>query len=149
MTKQELLQKLSIKFHKIGTPHPQYTSGDPPVPTPDENGYQYYLVKVHDSVNDGLRDINIGFWVENEGQGNEVAFWSPSEPKPEPISGFQQEVTTYIVAKITDGTIEAAFPEQLDPLNGTAIFKVVMPDLTERRLFVDKDGGVLRHRNMA
>ncbi len=149
MTKAELIQKLQTKYHKVGTPHPQYTSGDPPVPTPDENGLQWYLVKVHDLVNGGLRDINIAFYVENEGLGNEAAYWSPSEPKPDPVSGFQNEVAIYIASKITDDTIEAAFSEQLDAVNEVAIFKVAMPDLTEKRLFVDKDQGVLRHRNMA
>jgi len=145
MNKTELLQKLSTKFYKVGTPHPQYMTGDPPVPTPDENGLQYYLVKVHDLVNDGLRDINIAFY-EDTVTGD--AFWAPSEPKPDPVSGFQQEVAIYIESKITDNTIEAAFPEQIDTVNEAAIFKVVMPDLSEKRLFVDKDAGVLRHRPM-
>jgi len=138
MKKAGLLQKLNDKFYKIETPNLQQTYGN----------LKYYLVKVYDVINEALRDANIAFYVENEGQAGEVAYWSPSEPKPDPVSGFQNEVNVYITSKITNGTIEAAFAEQIDRMNETAIYKVVMPDLTEKRLFVDKYNGDLRHRNM-
>ncbi len=139
MKKAELLQKLNDKFYRVDDPgEARQTYGN----------LKYYLVKVYDVIGEGLRDVNIAFYVESEGEVDEVAYWSPSEPKPDPISGFQNEVNVYIAGKITDGTIEAAFTEQIDPVNETAIYKVVMPDLTEKRLFVDKDNGNLRHRNM-
>ena len=141
MTKQDLLDALSTKFHRVE---------DPGEPRQKYGNLWYYLVKVYDLVGEGLRDMNIPFYVEDEGLPSEVAYWSPSEPKPTPVSGFQQEVTIYISGKIADGTIEGAFSEMLDTVNETAIYKVVMPDLTEKRLFVDKDGdGDLRYRSMA
>lgn len=139
MNKAELLVKLNDKFHRVE---------DPGAARQIYGNLKYYLVKVYDLVNKALRDANIAFYVENEGETNEAAYWSPSEPKSDPVSGFQDEATAYVTGKIADGIIEAAFAEQVDPVNETAIYKVVMPDLTERRLFVDKENGDLRHRNM-
>jgi hypothetical protein len=138
MNKTELLQALSSKFYRVETPTEQQDYGN----------LKYYLVKVYDLVGDGLRDSNIAFYVENEGQGNEAAYWSPAEPKPDsPIATFQQEINTYISAKVADSTIEAAFPELVDISNEVAVYHVVMPNLTEKRLFVDKDvNGDLQHR---
>jgi len=139
MTKQDLLNALTTKFRRVETPHEQATYGN----------LKYYLVKVYDLIGDALRDANIAFYVEDEGLPTEAAYWSPSEPKKAPATGFQQEVTAYVASKIADGTIEGAFSEMVDQVNENAIYTVVMPDLTERRLFVDKDGnGDLRHRQM-
>lgn len=139
MTKSELLTELGTKFYKVLNPTMHQ----------EEGGLRWYTVKVYDRIGDAIRDSNIPFYVENEGEINEIAYWSPSEPKPDPVSGFQQEIDIYIAGKITGGTIEGAFAETVDQINETAIYKVVMPDLTERRLFVDKDAnGDLRHRQM-
>ena len=137
MTKAELITALNAKFHKVFTPDLKQTY----------DNIKYYTVSVFDKAGDSLRDQNIPFYVEDEGEPSEAAYWSPSEPKPDPVGGFQQEVAAYIAAKITDDTIEGAFPESIDVINENAIYRVVMPDLSEKRLFVDKDGnGDLRHR---
>lgn len=140
MTKAELLQELNVKFYKVGVPDLKQSY----------DNIKYYTVSVFDKTGDALRDINIPFYVENEGGGSESAYWTPSEPKPTPEIRFQQEVDTFIASKITAGTIEGAFSVELDATNENAIFKVIMPDLAERKLFVDRDiNGDLRHRNMA
>lgn len=137
MTKAELLQALATKFFKVGTPHADGSI--------DEFGFQSYLVKTIDKVGDSIRDQNYRFYVEDDGGPAEAAYWSP-EPKPDPVSGFQKELRTYIEGKIGDNTIEAAYIESIDVANETAIAKVVMPDLSEVRVFLDKDAGNLRHR---
>ena len=129
MKKAELIQALETKFHRVETP----------VEQADYGGLKYYLVKVYDLVNDGLRDVNIAFYVEDEGQPSEAAYWSPSEPKPSPVSGFQQELATFIASKILAGAIKGAFAEKVDQVNETAIYQVVWSDLSERRYFVSKD----------
>ena len=140
MTKAELMVALEGKFYKVFTPALQQTY----------DNLKYYLVKVYDKIGDAIRDQNIPFYVEDEGLPSEAAFWSPSEPKPDKIPGVQEKLNGFISAKIEDGTIEAAFAEQIDPVNETAIYKVVMPDLSEKRLFIDRDaGGNLRYRLMA
>ena len=137
MTKQDLLDALATKFYKVGAANPQ---GNPTL------GLQWYLVKVFDKNGDVIRDQNVSFY-EDTATGE--AYWSPSEPKPTPVSGFQQEINAYIAGKIADGTIEGAFSEQMDITNENAIYMVVMSDLTQKRLFVDRDNnGVLRHRLM-
>lgn len=140
MTKQELLDALATKFYRVEAPVKQQEYGN----------LWYYLVKVYDLVGDSIRDKNVAFYVEDEGEATEAAYWSPSEPKPTQESGFQQEVTDYVASKIADETIEGAFSEQIDTVNENAIYKVIMPDLTERRLFVDRNSTEdLRYRLLA
>lgn len=141
MNKSELLTKLNGKFYKVGNATVRAT---------DEFGIKYYLVKVYDAVGETLRDTNIAFYIENEGNTNETAYWNPSEPKPDPVIGFAQEVNDYLSQKITDGAIEGVSVVSVDRQNETAITEVVMTDankLIESRLFLDKDGaGNLRDR---
>ncbi len=133
MTKSELLAELATKFYKVGTANQQGI---------DEFGIQYYLVKVYDKVGDALRDMNLAFYVEAEGQSSEAAYWSPNEPKPAPKESSQKKLLNYIVSKIADGTVRAGYIEQADFDSETAVIKVVMEvggNLTERRIFIDKD----------
>jgi hypothetical protein len=137
MKKQELLAALGSKFHRVETPALEADYGE----------LRYYLVKVYHLVDDGLRDVNIPFYVEKEGLPEEAAYWSPSEPLPTRPTEFREEVQAYIAQKISDGTIEGAYIEQIDQANETAVGTAIMSDLTEKRLFLDKDGnGDLRHR---
>jgi hypothetical protein len=110
---------------------------------------KYYLVKVYDKVGDAIRDMNIGFYVDLEGTGSEAAYWSPSEPKPVAGTGFQQEVMDYIKTKISAGAIEGAFITAIDQVkeiaSGVAIVDVA-GTLAEKKIFVDRSGGNLRHR---
>ena len=139
MTKTELLTALNGKFYLVSNP----------VMKADLDGLKWYMVKVYDKINDSLRDTTIAFYVENEGEGGEVAYWSPSEPKPTPVTGFALEVSNYIQAKITDGTIEGGFVNSVDNAKeiayGTAIVDV-SGDLQEKKILVDKDGETIRHR---
>lgn len=143
MKKADLLQALNTKFYKVlnVTMHQQ------------ENNLKWYTVKCYDKIGNALRDINVPFYVENEGQPNEVAYWSPSEPKPAPVTGgFQVELSAYIISKVGDGTIEGAVAESIDNVNETAVVRIIKDvsgSLTELRLFIDKDtNGDLQHRQI-
>jgi len=139
MKKAELLQKLNDKFYKVlnVTMHKEY------------DGLRWYTAKVYDKIGDALRDANIPFYVENEGEADEAAYWSPSEPKPDPVTGFTQEVNDYIKGVIDAGQIEGAFIEAIDEVKEIAIARIIMNDLTEQRRFVDrKTDGTLQHRQI-
>lgn len=140
MNKAELLQKLNDKFYRVEDPGPaRQTYGN----------LKYYLVKVYDLLGDALRDINIAFYVESEGEVDEVAYWSPSEPKPEPTTGFTQEVNDYIKSVIDAEQIEGAFIEAVDEVKEIAVARIIMNDLTEQSRFVDRDAnGDLQHRQI-
>lgn len=140
MNKSELLQKLSEKFYKVGTAN---------LRQPCEGSLKWYLVKVYDLVGDALRDMSLGFCVENEGEVNEVAYWLSSEPKPTPVTSFTKEVNDYIKSVIDAKQIEGGFVELVDEVKEIAVVKVVMNDLTQQRRFVDKDeNGDLQHRQL-
>lgn len=142
MNKSELLAELATKFYKVGTANQQSI---------DEFGIQYYLVKVYDKVGDAIRDMNLAFYVEAEGQVTEAAYWSPSEPKPTVVpSGFQVDIDNYIQSKIDVGAIEGAFTDSIDIVKEIAYGRAIIDvsgTLTEKKIFIDKDAnGDLRHR---
>jgi len=141
MNKSELLEKLSEKFYKVETPTLKQT----PV-----GNLKQYLVKVYDLIGDALRSMELGFYVKDEGETSEVAFWLSSEPKPTSVAGFTEEINDYIKDIIGTGKIEGAFIEIIDEVNEIAVASIVMNDLTKQRRFVDRDAdGNLRHRPLA
>jgi len=139
MNKQELLDDLASKCYRIGTESSQY----------ENDGFSYYLVMTYSVNGDNINHKNVGFFVENEGQSNESAFYYPADPYPTISSDFQNEVRNYIIARVSAGQIEGAFIETLNPHVEVAIANVVMNDLTETRVFVDRDSnGDIQHRIM-
>ncbi len=142
MKKADLLQALSTKFYKVETPNLQQTYGN----------LKYYLVKVYDVIGEALRDANIAFYVENEGQGNEAAYWSPSEPKPG-TPQFLQDLDVYIASLLTDGTFEMLIGKgTVDAVNESSIVTAIVTSgntLEERRYLIDKDtGGNFQNRQI-
>jgi len=121
MKKAELLRRLGEKFHRVEAAKLQQTYGN----------LKWYLVKVYDLVNAALRDANIAFYVEDEGQTTETAYWSPSEPKLEVVVGFAQELSVYISQKMAEGVLKAVFVKDIDSQNETAIVRGVKQTLLD------------------
>jgi len=140
MTKAELITALEGKFYKVFTPTLGQTL----------DNLNYYLVKVFDKVGDTLRDSNMAFYVEDEGTGSEVAYWSPNEPKPTSTERFEDKLQAYLNAKITDGTVEGAFIVESNAICENAIIKAIKDNagiLEEITLLLDKDAqGDVRYR---
>ena len=140
MTKAELITALEGKFTKVFSPSLTQTY----------DNFNYYLVKVYDVIDDSIRDFNVAFYVKDEGQGTERAFWSPSEPKQSPSISTSTKLQNYIDARIADDTIEIGKIEVLNNANEAAIVTVVLDQsgiLVEKKLLVDTDAqGDLRYR---
>lgn len=142
MDKRELLDALATKFYQVLTPEPQR----------DEAGVKWYLVGTYDKLNGVMRRQNVSFYVENEGQAEETAYWANSEPKPTlptPVPTFGDRVNEYITVKITEGVIEEGSIERVNEQAKTAVVKALMivtNQLTELRFLVDEDSqGNLQH----
>jgi len=110
MNKQELLDSLALKYDIVGT---ERQTADP----------RWYQVEVMDIVGDELKQGKVAFWVLNEGEANEAAYWHGAEPKPilPPPSGFSVDVQQYITDKINDGTIRLAVIESTDEARERAV----------------------------
>lgn len=142
MIKSELLVALGQKFYKVLEPQMQRT----------EAGITWYLVGVYDQNGTIITRQNISFYVEGEGQAEEVAYWQQVEPKAEvpQVVTFPKAVDDYIDQKVANGVIEAAIPEKISELHKVAVYMVyrmVADVLTESRMLLDKDAkGNIRHR---
>jgi len=144
MNKAELLAALASKYTSVlKVEGPQITGN-----------VSWYTANVLDVNGDSARQQNVGFYVYNEGDPGEAAYWNGSEPKPTPSGTLTvaSQVAAFIAAKIADNTIEGATVENIDETNVTAIVVAQMVgsgDLIEKRLFLDKENGVLRIRVIA
>ena len=140
MIKSELITALEGKFYKLFTPTLGQSIGN----------LNYYLVKLFDKVGDCLRDSNLAFYVENEGEVDEAAYWSPKEPKPTQVESFDAKAQAYLNTKIADGTVEGAFIIESNSKCENATVKVIIDNsgtLEEKTLLLDKDSqGDARHR---
>lgn len=142
MTKNELLVLLAEKFSEILG-----------IELVDSLGpVSWYTANVFDIDGIVASRSNVGFYVVNEGQPEEAAYWTNAEPKPEPITSFRDEVLALIGQKIDALEIEGAYIENIDAANETAICRVFRetgadPSIEEIRVFMDRDElDALRYR---
>jgi hypothetical protein len=145
MIKQEILDALAGKFFKIGGI--TEAAGDTAL------GLKLYQVIAYDKTPDGeLNRRDIGFYVENEGEANEVAYWKDNEPKKglSASVAFTHEVRDYISSKIADKTIVGGFIENTAGENEVAvvtIYKQEASKILEKRILVNRDSlGNLQHQ---
>ena len=110
MTKQELLDSLALKYDVVGEPR-------------QTNDSRWYQVEVMDMDGDVLKQGKVTFWVLDEGESTEVAYWHGTEPKPTlpTPSGFSVDVQQYITDRINDGTIRLAVIESTDEARERAV----------------------------
>ena len=121
MTKTELLATLATKFHIVLDEALQSTEGN----------INFYLVGVFDRdlALETVTRKNIGFFVEDEGQPAEAAFWNKAEPKPVPIvpPAFPTDVNDFIAAEMTAGRFIRGTATSFDLRNETAVGDVYLP----------------------
>lgn len=100
-TKAELVTELGSKYYKVGVPQFQQ----------ERVGMRWYVVEIYEKSADGESIIEgtVAFYVENEGEANEAAYWSRSEPKPAPApETFAERLQAAIDAKVSAGDIKYA-----------------------------------------
>jgi len=131
MTEQEILNNLTTKFWQVGTPTKYTTYAN----------VELWKVPVIKKVGNVAWDNVAYYWRVNENE----CYWKNGEI--ESTTGFLNELRTYIQAKITDGTIESATIQSSDFDNETAIVSVVLPNLSEKRLLIDRNSsGDIQYR---
>ena len=103
----------------------------------------WYLANVLDAVGMCATKRNVGFYVADEGEEAEVAYWHGSEPKPSaPSKSFQQSVLEHLSSLVTAGTVEGAVIRAVDAVNRTATVAVWVTGtggVALKEFFVDKD----------
>ena len=119
MTKQQLLDKLQANALRVETPQKLESS----------SGFQRYIVGVWKGGEDAINRHNTAFFVENDGEENEVAYWEQSNPVPElpeQVETFSQKVNNLISSKISDGTIKGAVIESVNETGRTAYVRALV-----------------------
>ena len=141
MNKSELIQELENKYHKV------FVSSK----ALDGDVIKRHEATVYDESSEALKRETILFYVENEGEASEVAYWDGREPKSgtPPVVTFNDEINNYIQTKIDAGVIEGAFVDNIDNVKEIAYAKTIINIsgvLQEKKVFIDKDAGNLQHR---
>ena len=78
---------------------------------------KYYVANVLDVVGDTARTINVTYFVVNEGQADETAYWGSGEPKPAPSGPmFTDEARAWLQGKI-DVIVGSNIVRMFDQLN--------------------------------
>lgn len=95
MNKSELLTILAGKYDRVLNVDPRELVA----------GVQVYLANVLDVSGDTAIKANVGFYVIDEGQPGEIAYWMNAEPKPMPVVTFQAELSAYLDTQVGAGTI--------------------------------------------
>jgi hypothetical protein len=107
MNKVDLLAALESKFEAVLSTEKKSEVAD----------VSYYVANVFDVVGDTGRTVNIMFFVKDEGQPEETAYWGNSEPKPAPgPATFAQEAQAWLQSKI-DATVGDKIVRMFDQLS--------------------------------
>ena len=106
----------------------------------------WYLAHYFDTDGDQGTKGHIGFYVVDENEPGETAYWSRSEPKPSapptPPPTFQHLLQEYLTSLIEAGTIEGGTIQALDTVNDTATVAVWLAsgeNIVLKQFFIDKD----------
>lgn len=111
MNKSDLLTVLANTFYHVGDPAQVATFGN----------LQRYSVQAFDRADDILRAVSVDFYVLDEGQPGETAFWNIRTPSSQNQESFASLAGAYIASKVADGTIVAGFITAMDEANERAV----------------------------
>jgi hypothetical protein len=144
MKKIDLINELSVEFHKVGKVAPVDLS-----PTDktlrDVEGVTWYIAGVYEKKDKRLIRRNISFYVDDEGKPTETAFYAeklPGSILSEVLTDFRDIVLEEISTRTANGEIEKA---NIDAINETARFAIVTAYLLKsdiinaQRYFVYED----------
>lgn len=144
MKKIDLINELSVEFHKVGKVAPVDLS-----PTDktlrDVEGVTWYIAGVYEKKDKRLIRRNISFYVDDEGKPTETAFYAeklPGSILSEVLTDFRDIVLEEISTRTSNGEIEKA---NIDAINETARFAIVTAYLLKsdiinaQRYFVYED----------
>ena len=135
MKKQDALGAIQSKFTSVFRIEQQEEIGN----------VRWYVAYVFDAEGNRATKRNVGFYVADEGEATEEAFWHGSEPKPTPSTPtptFQQRLQEHISALISAGTIEGGTIQVVDAVNKTAVASVWIEsggNIILKQFFINKN----------
>lgn len=145
MNKQDLLNELSTKFHKLGRVAPVDLS---PTDTTirDEEGVKWYIAGIYEKADNRLIRKNIPFYVESEGEAGEAAFYAeklPAETLSTPtITPFKDLVIAEIEKNITAGIILKGTVDSANEDEKFAVvtaYQLVVDEVVAKKYFIYSD----------
>lgn len=142
MNKAELLSQLNQKFIKVGTVEEAYVNAEDKA-IREAEGVKFYKVAVYAQTGEtGVRRV-VYFYVKDEGQPSEDAFFHESEPAGSILAqDFRGEVEDLIDAKVQAGTLVRG---EIIKVNNSArhavvrAFVIEVKDVVEKLFFVYRD----------
>ena len=141
MDKNALLSEIAEKHYKLGRVAPVELS---PADTAirEEEGIKWYLAGVYEKSDDRLIRKNISFYVEKEGEAEELSCYAEKIPADTPsktqITTFKDLVNTEIAKKITGGTILKGVIDTVDETNEFALitaYQIVSTEVVVKKYF--------------
>jgi hypothetical protein len=136
MTKQEMIDLITARYHMVDTPALQDGQSIA--------GMNFYIMPAYNLTAEGITRLNIGFAIEEEGGAGEAAHWIERDPATLPTgSQFTADIQAFIEAKIADSTILSGFVSRIDAANEKAYAWVVRDlggTITESRVLLYRDG---------
>lgn len=128
MTKQQLIDKLKVKFSLMGEEKQtgQESLGGKVV--------THLAIPVADLVDGTLTRQWVHYYVDED----DNAYWQDGEPKKPitPVITFRDRLQTFINDKITDNTVKFAVIKELNETTKIAKCETIMPDKTTKTLMV-------------
>lgn len=127
MQASDLLNDLSASYNAVGTP----------VPNPAQavgSAFQFYTVPILDIIGDDAIRRNVAYYVQDEGQATEAAFWATRPPEIVVEQPFVSRVNSFIAGRIAASVVEAAFVSNIDVANERAIAWALRNDPTSGSL---------------
>lgn len=115
MNKAELLTAIQDKGWTILKTEEQSTLGN----------VTWYVSNVFKTQDGAAIRQNVGFYVVDENQPTEAAYWQQRELDPEPRPpGVQQQLANWLDSKVEDGTIEGYVIQSVMPSVERAVVTV-------------------------
>ncbi len=127
MTKTQLIDKLKEKFSIVLQEEEGAMEGN----------IKHWQIPVIDKVGDVMQRQ----WVHFYTQGTE-AYWQNSEPKPEvvaPSLGLAERVNSFIITKISDGTIKFASIKEINEKAKKVLVETIKQDKTKVQAIISED----------
>lgn len=145
MDKQALLNELSAKFHKLGRVALVELSAVDQV-IRDGEGVKWYIAGVYEQADDRLIRKNIPFYVEEEGEAGETAFYAerlPIDTLPLPVvTTFYELIETEIDTKIASGMIVKGVIDSVNEDQEFAfvtVYQLIIGEIVVKKFFCYKD----------
>jgi len=129
MKKQDIINALETKFYLV--PEPKKISSEM-----DIGQYQVFPMVKNGDV---LYSQCVTFYVENEGEEDECAYWGGAEPLKSTTQGLSDKIVAFLNAKMTDGTLKYGYIQSVNEATQKGFVVIITSGNIKKEAVVYKD----------